>query len=204
MASTRAFNILEQTNENHRNGKTTLAGKNELRSTSSKLALKDLTNNASSRPNFVGKQQSSEVPTKKPLLQQQQHHKSTGSSSFLAKKSTEASTQQQQQLPSSKTKPSFPFTIFTPSDAEYKWGKESCLREDLLEQMIDFHGAVYQRKVKPMKPLKPINVLQDLPELELPKCSSVERPTRKVQRDLPDYFLFSVPEPELPHLDFLD
>uniref|UniRef100_A0A8D8BPJ9 (northern house mosquito) hypothetical protein n=1 Tax=Culex pipiens TaxID=7175 RepID=A0A8D8BPJ9_CULPI len=197
MASTRAFNILEQTNENHRNGKTTLPGKSELRTTS-KLALKDLTNNASSRSAFTGKQ-SSDVPSKKPLLQK------SGSSSFLGKKSTEASTQQQQQ-PSTK-KPSFPFTIFTPADAEYKWGKESCLREDLLEQMMDFHGAVYQRKVKPMKPLKVSNVLQDLPEIEMPVRTAVERPTRKVpavQRDLPDYFLFSVPEPELPHLDFLD
>lgn len=72
---------------------------------------------------------------------------------------------------------------------------------------MDFHGAVYQRKVKPMKPLKVSNVLQDLPEIEMPARTPVERPTRKVpavQRDLPDYFLFSVPEPELPHLDFLD
>uniref|UniRef100_A0A1Q3EVW5 Uncharacterized protein n=1 Tax=Culex tarsalis TaxID=7177 RepID=A0A1Q3EVW5_CULTA len=199
MASTRAFNILEQTNENHRNGKTTLPGKSELR-TSSKLALKDLTNNANSRSTFTGKQQqSSDVPAKKPLLQQQK----SGSSTFLSKKSSEASTQQQQ-LPSSK-KPSFPFTIFTPSDAEYKWGKESCLREDLLEQMIDFHGAVYQRKVKPIKPLKVSNVLQDLPEIEIPS-RTVPTTVRKVpvQRNLPDYFLFSVPEPELPHLDFLD
>ncbi|XP_055635093.1 uncharacterized protein LOC129774986 [Toxorhynchites rutilus septentrionalis] len=186
MASTRAFNILEQrnSNENQRVGKSQLTGKNEARAPF-KLALKDLTNSTTSRSNFAGKQLQDTI-IKKPLQQK------SAASSFLQKKSTESITQ-------GGTKRQNPFTIFTPQEAEYSWGKETCLREDLLEQLIEFNGVVYKRDRKPMKPLKMDP--PELPEITLPKASPKATPT--VPKDLPNSFLFNLTEVEIPDLDFM-
>ncbi|XP_058818962.1 uncharacterized protein LOC131681884 [Topomyia yanbarensis] len=185
MTTKRAFNVLEQrnTNENQHIGKTPLIGKNEPRAPF-KLALKDLTNNSSSRSNFAIKSQ--EPTTKKPLQQ-----KSIASSALHRKKSPESIAQQT-------TKKQLPFTIFTPHDAEYNRGKEACLREDLLEQMIEFTGSVYKREIKPMKPLRVQQL--ELPEFDVPQKTPKSATTPK---DLPSNFLFSLPEVELPDLDFM-
>lgn len=195
MASTRAFNILEQrnTNENPRLGKTSLIGKNVTRP--AKSALKDLTN-SSSRPNFNSKQLSEATTIKKAPLQ-----KSVIASSVSRKKSTESSTRKP--VVTTKKTPT-PFPIFTPLDAEYSWGKEACLREDLLEQMINFNGISYRREIKPMKPLN-IEPME-LPEVELPRPMAKKCAVRQVKPipdDLPRNFLFGLPEVEIPDLDFM-
>ncbi|XP_065084368.1 uncharacterized protein LOC135706650 [Ochlerotatus camptorhynchus] len=200
MASTRAFNVLEQrnTNENPRIGKTPLLGKNASRGPF-KSALKDLTNSSSSRANLNSKQLSDGATAiKKPLLQ-----KSVIASSVSRKKSTESNAQK----PAVATKnfAAAPFPIFTPLDAEYSWGKEACLRDDLLEQMIDFHGVSYRREIKPMKPLR-MDPLE-LPELELPRPLAKKvipaRQVKPIPDELPRSFLFGLPEVEIPDLDFM-
>ncbi|XP_058454865.1 uncharacterized protein LOC131432546 [Malaya genurostris] len=184
MTTKRAFNILEQRNinENQPIGKTPLVGKNESRAPF-KLALKDLTN-SSSRSNLPGKPHESTI--KKPFQQK------PAASSLLQRKKVQESvssqqTQKRQQL----------FTIFTPQDAENSLGQAACLREDLLEQMIEFNGSVYKREIKPMKPLQ-------LQQLELPEFDIPQKKTKSASpKDLTNNFLFSLPEVEIPDLDFM-
>lgn len=194
MASARAFNVLEQRNinENSHIGKTPLPGKNATRGPF-KSALKDLTN-SSSRANANGKQLSDgATASKKALLQ-----KSVIASSVSQKKSTESNAQKPAVAA---RKPVAPFPIFTPLDAEYSWGKEACLRDDLLEQMIDFHGVSYRREIKPMRPLK--MEPWELPEIELPR-PLVKKPMAKpVPDELPRSFLFGLPEVDIPDLEFM-
>lgn len=206
MASTRAFNVLEQrnTNENPRIGKTPLLGKNSTRGPF-KSALKDLTNNSSSRTtNVNGGKQLSDGPTaiKKPLLQSKS---AVVASSVSRKKSTESNNLKQKSVVAAKRSVAAPFPIFTPLDAEYSWGKEACLRDDLLEQMINYHGAPYKREIRPMKPPK---AEDRLPELDIPrslleKVAPAARQVKPIADELPSSFLFGLPEVEIPDLDFM-
>ncbi|XP_055550520.1 uncharacterized protein LOC129733009 [Wyeomyia smithii] len=190
MATKRAFHILEQrnTNENQHVGKTPLAGKNEARFPL-KLALKDLTNNSSSRSNLVSKTPLN-LNTKKGVKP-----KSFTSSTSSQKKLSDSGPKQQT-ITGKKESSAAAFNIFTPQDAEYRLSERSCLREDLLEQMIEFRGEVYRPTIKPMRQLRiePI----DLPELDVPQVRK-ERPPASISRNL----LFDLPEVELPDLDFM-
>ncbi|XP_053696376.1 uncharacterized protein LOC128743748 [Sabethes cyaneus] len=190
MATKRAFNILEQrhANENQHIGKTPLAGKNETRFPH-KLALKDLTNNSSSRSNVISKTPQNVNPKKglqaKPFT-----------SSTLSHKKLSESGPKQQTSTNKKEFSAAAFSIFTPQDAEYRFSEKACLREDLLEQMIEFSGEVYRPTIKPMRPLR-VEPL-DLPELEIPQVKK-ERPQPAMARNL----LFDLPEVEIPDLDFM-
>ncbi|XP_019931736.2 uncharacterized protein LOC109621977 [Aedes albopictus] len=199
MATKRAFNILEQRNinENSHIGKTPLPGKNASRAPF-KSALKDLTNSsASKRPNFTaGKQSSEGASALKKSLQQQ---KPVASSISRKKLSESTVTQPTGNKRQNVAAPLFP--IFSPLDAEYSWGKEACLREDLLEQMIDYHGATYKREIKPMKPLK-VEPLE-LPELEIPRPEVAKSNRATVKDGFPASFLFNLQEVDIPDLEFM-
>lgn len=165
-----------------------------------KSALKDLTNSSSSRAISNVKQQLPDGSTaiKKPLLQ-----KSVLASSVSRKKSTE-SNGQKPAVPAKKPYvAAAPFPIFTPLDAEYSWGKEACLRDDLLEQMIEFSGVSYRREIRPMPPLKMEPL--ELPELLEPakKVAPAARQTKPIPDELPRSFLFGLTEVEIPDLEFL-
>ncbi|XP_062551286.1 uncharacterized protein LOC134216410 [Armigeres subalbatus] len=199
MATKRAFNILEQRNinENSHIGKSSFPGKNSSRAPF-KSALKDLTNNSSStRPNFTGKQPSDgSTALKKPLQQQQKPF----ASSVSRKKLSECNVSQQvTAVKKQHTVAAPPFPIFSPLDAEYSWGKEACLREDLLEQMIEYNGVRYQREIKPLKAPKMEAV--ELPELEIPRPNEVSKPA--VPNRFPSNFLFNLQEVDIPDLEFM-
>lgn len=197
MAPTRAFTILEQrpSNENAVIGRTPLMGKNAHRGPV-KNALKDLTNNSSSRTNLIGKQLSEVATTIKKLPLQ----KPVIASSVARKKSTENDTRKPAVVTKKPSVAEAPFPKLT-QFADYPWGKEVCLRDDLLEQMIDYHGVVYKREIKPMKPLKMEPL--DLPEIELPRPKLKKvRQSQPIPDDLPCNFLFGISEIEIPNLDF--
>ncbi|EAT43576.1 AAEL004976-PA [Aedes aegypti] len=199
MATKRAFNILEQrnVNENAHIGKTPLPGKNVSRAPF-KSALKDLTNSsAASRSNLTGKPSEGGAASLKKPSQQQKSFAST-----ISRKKSSESNIPAQSIGSKKQNVTAPlFPIFSPLDAEYSWGKEACLREDLLEQMIEYNGPTYRREIKPMKALK-IEPLE-LPELEMPRPEVAKRNRATVKETFPSSFLFGLQEVDIPDLEFL-
>uniref|UniRef100_A0A182K9P7 Uncharacterized protein n=1 Tax=Anopheles christyi TaxID=43041 RepID=A0A182K9P7_9DIPT len=159
MASARAFGILNnqnQANGNHFVGKNLNSLKGSETRSSSGFALKDLTNKSKSQRTIVhqdGKSKSNSATHGKQL------------------KSSTNSILQKIGLNTEKTAPSHKpsnsaaaFDVFSPQYAEYGWGQANCLRDDLLEQMIDFNGVscAIQRKPLPPVTLDPL----DLPDLD--------------------------------------
>uniref|UniRef100_A0A182QA59 Uncharacterized protein n=1 Tax=Anopheles farauti TaxID=69004 RepID=A0A182QA59_9DIPT len=186
MASARAFGLFNSQNRVHGNH---IAGKNmqslktgETRP-SAAFALKDLTNNNKAQRTNVhqaaGKDKSAVC---KPEKQQ---------------KDTTKNIMQKISLNSEKPthrKPAVhaPFDIFSPQDAEFSWGQAACLRDDLFEQMVGFHGVPCEIERKPLSPA-PVQDLDDLQDLE-PVFDDYVRPandhrfgTAKLI-DLPDDF----------------
>ncbi|XP_053676672.1 uncharacterized protein LOC128726858 [Anopheles nili] len=155
MASTRAFGIFNHQNRTNGNN---ILGKNaqllkpgETRTTAA-FALKDLTNSNKAQRISVhqdGKEKAASI-----------HGKSL--------KSTTNSVLQMICNDMTKDTPKKPSHItedtFAPQNAEYAWGQAACLRDDLLEQMIDFVGMPCEIKRKPLKPTPPKDPL-DLPDL---------------------------------------
>uniref|UniRef100_A0A182PM91 Uncharacterized protein n=1 Tax=Anopheles epiroticus TaxID=199890 RepID=A0A182PM91_9DIPT len=159
MASTRAFGILS--NQNQANGNNFI-GKNlqslksgESRS-SSAFALKDLTNNNKAQRTIV-----------------HQDGKGKGSTTAQGKQLKSSANGILQKIGQNKGKaaavhkpaPSVAaFDAYSPLNAEYAWEESACLRDELLEQMIDFTGIPCVIKRKPLPKITPDPL--DLPDLD--------------------------------------
>ncbi|XP_050078563.1 uncharacterized protein LOC126565425 [Anopheles maculipalpis] len=160
MASARAFGILNNQNQANGNqfvGKNIQSLKGSEPRSGAAFALKDLTNNNKSQQRTIvyqdGKGKSSSNVQGKQL-------KAT-TNSILQKIGVT-----NEPAAASRKPPSFhsSFDVYSPQYAEFGWGQASCLRDDLLEQMIDFNGVPCDIKRKPLPPVRPDPL--DLPDLD--------------------------------------
>ncbi|XP_053665951.1 uncharacterized protein LOC128715093 [Anopheles marshallii] len=183
MASARAFAIFN--NQNQANGNQ-FAGKNiqslkgnEPRSTSA-FALKDLTNNNKTQRTIAhqdGKGKGTQEKQIKSATRGILHKIGLNNEKAAPRKPSHSS-----------------YDVFSPQYAEYAWEQASCLRDDLLEQMIDFNGVSCNVKRKPLPPVRPDPL--DLPDLDVEPWIEDELWPMKEQR-------FSSVKPlELPANDF--
>lgn len=156
MASARAFAIFNnqnQTNGNQFVGKNIQALKGSESRSSSAFALKDLTNNNKIQRTIVhqdGKGKGSNT---------QEKQIKSATSGILQKIGLNHETKAATHKSSHGC-----YDVFSPQNAEYAWEQGSCLRDDLLEQMIDFNGVSCNIKRKPLPPVRPDPL--DLPDLD--------------------------------------
>ncbi|XP_035910725.1 uncharacterized protein LOC118511582 [Anopheles stephensi] len=159
MASARAFGILNNQNQANGNqfvGKNIQSLKGSEQRSGTAFALKDLTNNNRAQ--------------QRTIVHQDGKGKSNSSSSN--NKQLKATTNSilhkigltnEQAAASRKPASHSSFDIYSPQCAEFAWGQASCLRDDLLEQMIDFNGVSCDIKRKPLPAVRPDPL--DLPDL---------------------------------------
>uniref|UniRef100_A0A182R3W5 Uncharacterized protein n=1 Tax=Anopheles funestus TaxID=62324 RepID=A0A182R3W5_ANOFN len=157
MASARGFAIFNnqyQANGNQFAGKNVQSLKGNESRSSSAFALKDLTNNNKTHRTIVHQ----DAKGKASNTQEKQIKSAT--SSILQKIGLNNEKAAAHKPPSHCCD-----DMFSPQYAEYAWEKAFCLRDDLLEQMIDFHGVPSNIKRKPLPPVHP-DPLMDLPDLD--------------------------------------
>uniref|UniRef100_A0AAG5DG65 Uncharacterized protein n=1 Tax=Anopheles atroparvus TaxID=41427 RepID=A0AAG5DG65_ANOAO len=159
MATSRAFGILNNQNivaGNQPFGKSIQAAKTG-ESRPSAFALKDLTNkNQRTVVHQDGKGKANNGPADNALKAKTNAILQTLSKDFT--KPAAASRKKQQSS-------SGYDDHFSPQNDEYAWGQASCLREDLLDQMLDFPD-VRQYEVKRKLPKPARSDLLDLPDLD--------------------------------------
>uniref|UniRef100_A0A182MS16 Uncharacterized protein n=1 Tax=Anopheles culicifacies TaxID=139723 RepID=A0A182MS16_9DIPT len=171
MASARAFAILNnqnQANGNHFVGKNIQSLKGTESRSSSAFALKDLTNNNTTQRTLVhqdGKGKGSNT---------QEKQIKSATCNILQKIGLNHETK------AAPRKTHGCYDVFSPQNAEYAWGQASCLRDDLLEQMIDFNGVSCNIKRKPLPPVRPDPL--DLPDLDVDPWTNDELWPMKEQR----------------------
>nr|XP_040237899.2 uncharacterized protein LOC120958899 [Anopheles coluzzii] len=160
MASARAFGILN--NQNQANGNHHFVGKNlsslkgsDSRS-SSAFALKDLTNNKGQQRTVVHQDGKG-----KSIIGSQGKQLKASANSIMHKIGLTNEKAAPARKPSNSAAA---FDTFSPQYAEYGWEQSNCLRNDLLEQMIDFTGVSCAIKRKPLPPITPGPL--DLPDLD--------------------------------------
>ncbi|KFB37280.1 AGAP009682-PA-like protein [Anopheles sinensis] len=186
MATPRAFGILNNQNfvqGNQPFGKSIPSSKSgETRPSS--FALKDLTNKkqrTAVHQDALGKTQKG--PTK---------------SSLKAKTTTIL-----QQLGKDFTKPAAPRKAqayngcedrFKPQTAEYAWSQASCLRDDLLDQMLDFPDVTIEKKPLPAPSAQ--SDLLDLPDFEVGWDYYETAPPKPLELLVDDFPLVDIPDLE--------
>lgn len=186
MATPRAFGILNNQNlvqGNQPFGKSISSAKSGA-SRPSSFALKDLTNKK--QPTAVhqdGKGKTHNGPTE---------------SSLKAK-----TTAIMQQLNKDFTKPAVPRKAqsnngyedrFKPQNAEYAWSQATCLRDDLLDQMLDIPEVTIEKKRLPAPPAQ--SDLLDLPDFDVAWNYYETAPPKPLELPVDDFPLVDIQDLE--------
>ncbi|XP_058125299.1 uncharacterized protein LOC131292985 [Anopheles ziemanni] len=83
---------------------------------------------------------------------------------------------------------------FKPQDAEYAWGQANCLREDLLDQMLDIPEVTIERKRLRATPAQ--SDLLDFPDFDATWNYYETAPPKPLELPVDDFPLVDIPDLE--------